>query len=736
MNGSLFDEIDLASYHRIASGLAGADITLAVIDEIGDVAWCSDEPDPDLDRLFAQALKAARRAGHATFEEPFCHALGSVHAMVARVLPDPTAEVFGWLLFLFDDTVAGQSRRMMLVADQMAPLLSSALGQVKELNSMALELGDRYEELALLCPAGSGQGGHGECRDELSQQVRLCAQQLDVELCVLWIDASDTWFPAGRAYRHGDEAQRDEILTAARACNDWFHAAHGHLGINLPQDPAWEMLGIHLHYKLLAVPVRDGRRGVAGVLYCLNALDRRDFSNSDRKILEVVADGAAKCLARRQDLLTGLHNRQGFAERFDLVHGCPAGDRPTVCIGLVNLDQFRVVNANYGTTGGDQLLRAVGEVLVEEAPDGVSLARLDADTFAVLFEAAAMADAKTAMHRMVDAVGQIRLEWDRSGLRAHARAGLIALSDCDSDELDDILHRAELALEAARSDHDSPVVVYDEADPRMAGQHQQLHWVARIQQALEKDRFELFCQRIVSLQGTHDHYELLIRMRDEQGGIVRPDLFIGTAERYNLMPALDRWVVAEAARLLAGLSPALKDLCWGINLSGQTVGTPGMLGHIERSLSTGGIAASQVYFELTETAAVENFQTCVGFIRDVQALGCRFALDDFGSGLSSFTYLKRLPVDYLKIDGALIRDMVDDPVDQAMVEAIGDVAHVLGLHTIAEYVEDLATAELLARQGIDYAQGYAYMKPAPLCDEIERLNSGVAARPAGDEAVG
>jgi EAL domain-containing protein (putative c-di-GMP-specific phosphodiesterase class I) len=248
-----------------------------------------------------------------------------------------------------------------------------------------------------------------------------------------------------------------------------------------------------------------------------------------------------------------------------------------------------------------------------------------------------------------------------------------------------------------------------------------MEWVARIHQALEKERLCLYAQEIVPTDPrVHggNHFELLIRMIDERGELVLPRAFIPAAERYDLMPMLDRWVIRTAfstlARMREGASSSAIDVC-SINLSGASLGDERSLDYVREQFVHFGIPHRAICFEITETAAIANLSKAARFMQELKALGCRFSLDDFGAGMSSFKYLKHLPVDFLKIDGGFVKDMLDDPVDRAMVEMINHIGHVMSKHTIAEWVENRRILRALRDIGVDFAQGYGVAKPRPFC---------------------
>lgn len=256
-----------------------------------------------------------------------------------------------------------------------------------------------------------------------------------------------------------------------------------------------------------------------------------------------------------------------------------------------------------------------------------------------------------------------------------------------------------------------------------------MEWVTRIRTALEQERFCLYAQSIAPLQPDGQrglHFEVLLRLRDEQGQIISPAAFIPAAERYGIMPTVDRWVIARTLATLAEHPAALRhiDTC-AINLSGPSLDDDGLLDFVQAQLSTHGIAPQLLCFEITETSAIASLSSATRLIQALRTLGCRFALDDFGVGMSSLTYLKQLPVDYLKIDGGFVRDMLQDPSNHAMVEMINRIGHILGKRTVAEYVESREIAQALQAVGVDYAQGFALARPVPL--DTQYFESGAQA---------
>ncbi len=414
------------------------------------------------------------------------------------------------------------------------------------------------------------------------------------------------------------------------------------------------------------------------------------------------------------DALTGLVNRREFENRLERALKSAGDGRSQHAVCYLDLDQFKVVNDTCGHVAGDELLGRLGRVLAHQVRRQDTLARLGGDEFGVLLENCSMHVAERVANALRRCIEDFRFAWENQVFGIGASIGVVAIEG-RGQTVSSILSAADAACYAAKDRGRNRIHIYHEGDVELARRHGEMRWVTRIQTALEENRFELARQRIVSLPaaaGTDTHYELLLRMRDEDGNLVLPESFLPAAERYNLSVKLDRWVVKEAFRLLT-LDPDHLErlfLC-SINLSGVSLADEDFLIFVTTELASTGLPPGKVCFEITETAAIANLPGAMRFIEVLRRIGCRFALDDFGSGLSSFAYLKSLPVDFLKIDGVFVKDIVEDPIHRELVRSINEIGHVMGKRTIAEFVESEAILRALNEIGVDYAQGFELGKP-------------------------
>ncbi len=414
------------------------------------------------------------------------------------------------------------------------------------------------------------------------------------------------------------------------------------------------------------------------------------------------------------DALTGLANRHQFEDRVRrALATARSGARHALL--YLDLDQFKIINDTCGHTAGDGLLRQLAVVLRGPIREIDMLARLGGDEFGVLLYGCSLDHAQQVADRMLEIVKNFRYVWQHKSFAIGASIGLVMLDDA-SLTLSDVLRMADMACYAAKDKGRNRVHVFRADDAELRQRHGEMEWVARLNHALQGGEFVLHQQPIVALgNGSSRHSEFLLRLRSDDGALIEPGAFIPAAERYSLMPSLDRWVVRSAFEHLAGQNGrAAAAEAFFINVSGATVGDDQFASYVIEQLQRLRLPAGIIGFEITETAVIANLGRALEFIERVKTLGCRIALDDFGSGMSSFTYLKTIPADYLKIDGRFIIGMLGDPMDTAIVESINRVGHVAGLRTIAESVETLEVRRRLTEIGVDYGQGYAIQRPVPL----------------------
>ncbi len=413
------------------------------------------------------------------------------------------------------------------------------------------------------------------------------------------------------------------------------------------------------------------------------------------------------------DVLTGLVNRREFEARLERALKSARARENAYAICYLDLDQFKIINDTCGHSAGDALLGQVGALLKSKIRWRDTLARLGGDEFGVLLENCTLEEALRMAETLRETVRNFRFLWEERTFRMGASVGVVPVA-ADNADVASIISAADSACAAAKEAGRNRVHSFAENDIELMRRRREMQWAARINNALEESRFELFRQTIQPLQKQDQgaHYELLLRMRDETGKIVSPDNFITAAERYGITPSIDRWVIENAFRWLVSEADERERLSMcSINLSGLSLGDDKFLPFVIEQFHRSGLDARKICFEITETSAVASFSQANRFIRSLRELGCRFALDDFGTGLSSFGYLKHFPVDFLKIDGSFVKEILHDPIDREMVRSINEIGHLTGKQTIAEFAENQEIIQMLRGLGVDYAQGYGVSKP-------------------------
>jgi diguanylate cyclase (GGDEF)-like protein/PAS domain S-box-containing protein len=466
-----------------------------------------------------------------------------------------------------------------------------------------------------------------------------------------------------------------------------------------------------------AAPILDRNGRVIGAVMVFHDVSR------ERQLHRKLAYHAS------HDSLTGLINRREFEERLSsALRELREDSAKRYALLYIDLDQFKVVNDTCGHAAGDLLLRQLGDLLQAQVPPEDVIGRLGGDEFAVLLGDCTAERAVQVAEGLRETIARFRFSWRDGAMQVGASIGVVTVEP-PIDSIGSLMSAADVACYVAKDLGRNRIHVYEEGDA--AERHQEMQWVGRINRAREEERFELFYQPIVPIGATREpcpQFELLLRMRDERGELVPTTTFIPAAERYNLMPSLDRWVITQVLEdLVYRENSGRQPYMLALNLSGTTLNDARFIDFLLDELSAAAVPPGALCFEITETAAIANLAQVVRFMRSLKEHGVKFSLDDFGTGLSSLTYLKNLPVDYVKIDGQFIRNVTRDTADQSMVEAIAQMARALKVQTIAERVESRAVLRRLGEIGISFAQGYYVAVPQPVSELPIRARARVPA---------
>ena len=462
--------------------------------------------------------------------------------------------------------------------------------------------------------------------------------------------------------------------------------------------------GVSIAVELSSAPIRDRNGAYIGTVLVIEDVQEA------RRLTNELAHQAS------HDELTGLYNRRLFENLLEAALHVAAGQQQQAALCYLDLDQFKVVNDTCGHQAGDQLLVELAGLFQKLVRDSDTVARLGGDEFGMLLTDCTIDDARHVAETICRSVRAFQFFWEGRLYQVGASIGVVAITG-DVRSVNDALAAADVACYTAKDMGRNRVHVVGADDMHVRKQRDEMGWVSRIREALSENRLCLYSQVIMPVGDAADgygHYEMLLRLVDKSGNLVLPAQFLPAAERFNIVTELDIWVIRKAVGWLVGLKPEWDAVAIAINLSAHSITDSQTLKVIVDLIDGSGIEPERLCFEITETAAIANMQKAVLFIGTLREMGCRFALDDFGSGMSSFAYLKQLPVDYLKIDGSYVRDVVSNPVDRGMVQAVNQIGHCMGMRTIAEYVEDMETFKVMAEIGVDYAQGAGVAPPVPL----------------------
>jgi diguanylate cyclase (GGDEF)-like protein/PAS domain S-box-containing protein len=456
--------------------------------------------------------------------------------------------------------------------------------------------------------------------------------------------------------------------------------------------------------ELSASPIRNSARELVGAVVMLH------------DVTELRGLARQMSYQATHDALTGLVNRREFERRLqEAIESGHRGDGQHVLCYL-DLDRFKLVNDTSGHLAGDNMLREVAKLLRDAVRDSDTVGRLGGDEFGILLVGCPLEKARQIADDVCRAVGDHRFVWRDQIFNIGVSVGLVEISR-ESGTLEELLAAADTACYVAKKQGSGHVAVYSARDEALARHTGEIQWLQRLQSALKENRLQLYHQTILAAHGEDSGpaMEVLVRLQDETGHELLPSEFMRAAERYRLMSPVDRWVVQTTlAALGRGAITVPPRRCVAINISGQTLGDLQFLEFVVECLDSTGVTPSQVCFEISESAVIANLEHARRFVGVLHGMGCQFALDDFGSGVGSFSNLKNLPLDYLKIDGSFIRNLARDTVNQAMVTAMIKLARTLNFKVIAEQVEDAAALEAARRMGVDYLQGYAIDRPQPL----------------------
>lgn len=612
-----------------------------------------------------------------------------------------------------DSFVENSMHALQLVVDNLAREMRLNL----ELADMADELNRRHEELNLIYSTNDATANDGDDEAGLQMIVDHVLEHMEADLVLLSVPSRKLWTLAtsapGKSFAHTSVLKQAESKVL-----DWIRRNGVPLVVNTKSDAQSEGLGEVLPLRTLVVPVYDDKDEIIGGLALCRVKERPRLVNSDKNLLLTLSTRVSKLIQGSFDSLTGLPRRSSFELRLSRAIQELGSHRGQHALIHLNVDGLGAINEQYGVLAGDSALQAVGEQLAALGRVRDISSRLGGDEFAVLLidcdEAVAVRKAKLlqdSLARKAFMAGKARHILRISAGIVEVHSGMTAV---------EALTKASVVCSIAKESGGNCVEAFGKALGKVSAKREEMRVLTEVRRALEEDRFVLYAQEISPLLQQEDapHFEVLIRLFDDDGKMVPPIEFIPIAEKHNIMPAIDRWVIRRTLKQLreSGVLEQYPGTVCSINLSGQSLAAGSVLEDLERLIREQLVPPENLCFEVTETAAIADLAAAQLHINRVRRLGCRFALDDFGAGLSSFSYLRSLPLDYVKIDGSFVRDICRDETARVMVSAIHSVGKSMGLLTVAEYVEDQSIVEALRAIGVDYAQGYGIGKPMPMND--------------------
>jgi len=712
----------LDPYGQLVKMLLPRAQSIVVYDRMGVAVWVSEQLDDSaLHRLVQETLNRELTGNGGA--DSFAESMGRGMVSYVFLLHGPERELLGAIGIVSRENTQGDGARpIALVQGLLRPALECLQRELAAQNSIgdlqrSLLVRDRDLELLLGAAQDEAQGGDGT--DDFVTLVQGCVEHLGCSVGALLIP--DKNIAVCRTGRDTQPRTGAELLTRThRQVIGWTQL---HRQTKVVNHPSGNSPVPGLPYKLLSCPVMHGAQRVLGVLVLYKPEHAPDFDLRQVRIVELLARRVAFILLNAYDPTTGLLTRPAFEKRAQSVL-TPEALRGSNCVIYIDLDRLHVLNENLGMHMGDEIIVRIAEAIRRNLSPRMLAARISGDRFAVFVPETDVATAQEIGESMRHAIEALGFTDGRRPVETTASFGVAAIVD-GKYPLSHALASAEIACKAAKDRGRNRVEIYEDADQSIVRRYTDIGLIGTVRSALLEERFQLDAQPVVHLGGAaaERKFELLLRMTNERGETVTPEKFLSAAERYQLAPAIDRWVVRKVLDTLKPIAEPLVacGACFAVNISGQSLGDQEFAAFLEDALRNSGLPMRLLSWEVTETAAVANIVRAESLIRRLRELGCDVALDDFGRGLSSLTYLKVLPVTHLKIDGTFVRDALADERSQAMLSAIVQLARAMGLRTVAECVESDEIRDLTARLGVEYGQGFSLGRPVPIDSVLKGL---------------
>jgi diguanylate cyclase (GGDEF)-like protein len=693
---------------------------VVVHDGFSNLVWASDEvdlaDDPDvINAAIANALSdTAEFAG-------IVRTLDADRAVYSFAIRGEQIELLGVVSLIA--RLSGsltEARPLQTVRQLVQPALECLRRELSlrsKLGSRERDLDVRERDLNLMLEISSQQSASSTDSDEFGLIMKTGLERMGCVLAALWVPDKNISLSLTRS---GQPMSSESLLRAQQHLMAWMQLQQRTIVINHISKVASDVAA---PYKILACPVRHPSERVMGVLALFNPPSAPDFDLHQTRIAEALAKRATSIIQAQYDTSTGLMTRQAFERQATALLASVTAAGSHIILYL-DIDRLHVINETFGMHVGDDVIASVAECMAKALPAGALSARISGDRLAALIPGTSMDAAAAAAEKIRAAAAAIVPRAGQGSFEVSVCLGVAPIGRSDN-ALAHALATAEIACKAAKDRGRDRVEMFQDSDQSIIRRHTDIMVIGQVRDALANDSFRLDAQPILPLRGNYGRprFELLIRMLGDRGEVIPPSKFLSAAERYQLMPTIDRWVVHRACRLLGEHSASVgEDIArFAINLSGQSLQDDTFLPYVIDEIKSSGLPPGVLCFELTETATIGNLVKAQHFMRSLQDLGCQFALDDFGTGVSSLAYLKDLSVNYLKIDGSFVRDAIVNARSESMIKAIAQLAKVMCMETIAEYVETDVLRARMADLGVDYGQGFAMGKAQRLEDLLEEL---------------
>ncbi|MEP6885769.1 MAG: EAL domain-containing protein [Gammaproteobacteria bacterium] len=708
------------SYGRLLRVLMPSLRGVVVHDGFSNLVWASDELDLADDSDVIKEAIANALSDPAEFAGTV-RTLDADHAVYSFAIRGEHIELLGVVSLIA--RLSGSSteaRPLQTVRQLVQPALECLRRELalrSELGSRERDLDVRERDLNLMLEISSQQSTSSSDADEFGLIMKTGLERMGCALATLWVPDKNI---ALSLTRSGQPMSPASLQRAQHHLMAWMQLQQRTIVVNHISKVASDVAA---PYKILACPVRHSSERVMGVLAMFNPPSAQDFDLHQTRIAEALAKRATSIIQAHYDSSTGLMTRQAFERQANaLLSSATSADAHIIL--YLDIDRLHVINETFGMHVGDDVIVNVAECMAKSLPSGALSARISGDRLAALIPGSSMDAAAVVAEKIREAAAGIMPRAGQGTFEVSVCLGVAPIGRSDN-ALAHALATAEIACKAAKDRGRNRIEKFQDSDQSIIRRHTDIMVIGQLRDALSNDSFRLDAQPILPLRGNYGRprFELLIRMIGDRGEIIPPCKFLSAAERYQLMPTIDRWVVHRSCQLLGAHSASVgEDIArFAINLSGQSLQDDTFLQFVIDEIKASGLPPGVLCFELTETATIGNLAKAQNFIRHLQDLGCQFALDDFGTGVSSLAYLKDLSVNYLKIDGSFVRDAIVNARSESMIKAIAQLAKVMCMETIAEYVETDPLRARMADLGVDYGQGFAMGKAQPLEELLREL---------------